>query len=119
MSKAIITIVHGGRTFFFSKEAFEHMPCKVIGFYFDDAGFPQQILRGSIYGIAIEKWLTKVCEGIKPNDRKTRLICAHCGACADHPEDRDAGGCCHHCGAQSIHMQERTLSGEWVTTGAK
>jgi len=45
--------------------------------------------------------------------KKRRLICAKCGACADHEEDR-VDGKCHHCGDTRTIKQIRTRPGHWI-----
>ena len=47
--------VHDGMLFYWSPVAFK-TNWEVIGFYFDRAGIPRQILRGTTYGLNIERW---------------------------------------------------------------
>ena len=47
--------IHDGRTFFWTSEVIKSGE-EIVGFYFDDLGFPQTIKRKSIYGDYIIKW---------------------------------------------------------------
>ena len=47
--------VHDAMTFYWSSAALRS-DREVVGFYFDRNGFPQQILRGTTYGLNIERW---------------------------------------------------------------
>ena len=46
---------HDGHTFFWTNAALASAE-DAIGFYFDDRGLPQQILRNSLYGQLILMW---------------------------------------------------------------
>jgi hypothetical protein len=56
----ILTRLHDGCSFYFTKEAFENEKVDIIGFYFDDNGNPQSIHRTSIYGEHIKRWIKEL-----------------------------------------------------------
>lgn len=55
----ILTFVYDEHLFYFTKEAIKNNK-EQIGFYFDDLGTPQRILRKSIYGKIVLKRLEEI-----------------------------------------------------------
>jgi len=53
MHLIVMSVVHNDHIFYFTKES---LKTNDVGFYFDDNGHAQYIMRKSLYGEFINKW---------------------------------------------------------------